>query len=187
MRIAVHFDVICPWCYIGLKRLGLALAARPGLKPSVIWRPYFLNPDLPDGGIPFATYVERKFGGAQRARRLLHALEEIGQSLGIAFDFDAIRRVPPTLDAHRLVRLAHLNGRQTELAEALFAAHFARGLDIGDPDVLKALGATAGLSPARIAETLEDEDLAQSLRAEAEATQRAGTLGCRCSRLTTPS
>lgn len=177
MRIAVHFDVICPWCYIGLKRLGLALASRPGLRPSVIWRPYFLNPDLPDGGIPFAVYVERKFGGAQRARRLLHALEEIGGTVGIAFDFAAIRRVPPTLDAHRLIRLAHLHGRQTEVAEALFSAHFAQGLDIGDPGVLSALGASAGLSPTRVAETLEDEDLAQALRAEAEATQRSGTLG----------
>jgi predicted DsbA family dithiol-disulfide isomerase len=177
MRIAVHFDVICPWCYIGLKRLKLALAMRPALKPAVIWRPYFLNPDLPDAGISFSAYVERKFGGAQRALRLLHALEGIGGSVGIAFDFPAIRRVPPTLDAHRLIRLAQRAGKPCEVAAALFAAHFSEGRDIGDPDELAAIGTAAGLSPRRIVEALADEAMADTLRAEALAAQRAGTLG----------
>ncbi len=177
MRIAVHFDVICPWCYIGLKRLNLALAMRPAVKPAVTWRPYFLNPDLPDGGIPFSTYVERKFGGAQRARRLLRALEDIGGSVGIAFDFGTIRQVPPTLDAHRLIRLAHQAGKACDVAAALFAAHFCQGRNIGDIEELAAIGVAAGLSPLRIAEALADEAMAESLRAEADAAQRAGTLG----------
>ncbi len=177
MRIAIHFDVICPWCFIGLKRLGLALKKRPGLNPTVTWRPYFLNPDLPDTGIDFSAYVERKFGGIQRARRLLNTLEEIGRTVDIAFDFGAICRVPPTLDAHRLIRLAHLGGKQTDVAEALFAAHFTQGRDIGDREVLMAAGLAGGLSKTRVTEALTDDDLAETLRAEAEATQHSGTLG----------
>jgi predicted DsbA family dithiol-disulfide isomerase len=177
MKVAIHFDVICPWCYIGLKRLGLALARRPGLKPSIQWRPYFLNPDLPDTGIDFSAYVERKFGGVQRAQRLLHSLEEIGKTVGIAFDFAAIQKIPPTLDAHRLIRLAHLYGKQTEVAEALFAAHFTQGRNIGEPEVLIAEGKMAGLSETRMTEALADDDLAETLRSEAEAMQRSGTLG----------
>lgn len=177
MQIAIHFDVICPWCFIGLKRLGLAIARRPGVQPTVVWRPYFLNPDLPDAGIDFAVYIERKFGGALRGKRLLSSLQEIGRALGISFAFDAIRRVPPTLDAHRLIRLAHDIGAQTEVAEALFAAHFCRGEDIGDPDVLVGIGTAAGLSRSEIVHALHDFDLAATLRDEATAAQRSGTLG----------
>ena len=83
MQIAIHFDVICPWCFIGLKRLRLAMAQRPGTRPTLIWRPYFLNPGLPDAGIDFSVYIERKFGGALRGKRLLGSLEEIGRGLGI--------------------------------------------------------------------------------------------------------
>ncbi len=177
MQIAIHFDVICPWCYIGLKRLGVAIGRRPGVRPTVVWRPYFLNPDLPDAGIDFAIYIERKFGGALRGKRLLSSLQEIGRPLGIPFAFDAIRRVPPTLDAHRLIRLAHEIGAQNQVAEALFAAHFCKGEDIGDPDVLIDAGTDAGLSKAEIVRALHDFDLAETLRDEATAAQRSGTLG----------
>ncbi len=177
MQIAIHFDVICPWCFIGLKRLRLAMAQRPGTRPTLIWRPYFLNPDLPDAGIDFSVYIERKFGGALRGKRLLGSLEEIGRGLGIPFAFDTIRRVPPTLDAHRMIRLAHRFGVQTEVAEALFTAHFCNGRDIGDPQMLIQAGTRAGLSQAEIEAALADEELAATLRDEATAAQRSGTLG----------
>ncbi|MBN2753147.1 MAG: DsbA family oxidoreductase [Rhodospirillaceae bacterium] len=177
MRIAIHFDAICPWCFIGHKRLALALAQRPQIKPTIIWRPYFLNPDLPDEGIAFSVYVERKFGGTQRAQRLLTTLEEIGRSVGLSFDFKAIRRVPPTMPAHLLIRLAHRSGKQTEVAAAVFAAHFLQGHDIGDFDVLRDIGLASGLSAPRIAEALADTDMVETLRAEAETAQHAGTLG----------
>lgn len=177
MQIAIHFDVICPWCFIGLKRLRIALARRAMLTPSLVWRPYFLNPDLPDAGIEFPLYIERKFGGALRGKRLLASLEEIGRPLGIPFAFEAIRRVPPTLDAHRLIRLAHRFGVQSAVAEALFAAHFCHGRDIGDAGVLTEAGRLAGLPGAEIAAALADEALAAALRDEATAAQRSGTLG----------
>jgi len=177
MRIAIHFDAICPWCFIGERRLALALAQRPAIHPAILWRPYFLNPDLPDSGIDFSVYVERKFGGAQRAKRLLASLEEIGRSVGIDFDFGAIRRVPPTLSAHILIRLAHRFGKQSEAAAAVFAAHFTQGLDIGDVAVLKRLGTAVGISETRIDEAFDDETAIEALRAEADAAQRSGTLG----------
>lgn len=177
MQIAIHFDVICPWCFIGLRRLRAAIARRAGLTPSLVWRPYFLNPDLPDSGIEFPVYIERKFGGALRGKRLLNSLEDIGRSLGIRFAFDAIRRVPPTLDAHRVIRLAHRFGVQTEVAEALFAAHFCQGRDIGDAEVLTAAAARAGISETEVAAALADDALADALRDEATAAQRSGTLG----------
>lgn len=177
MQVAIHFDVICPWCFIGLKRLRVALARRDGLDVGLVWRPYFLNPDLPDSGIEFPVYIERKFGGALRGKRLLASLEEIGRPLGIPFAFADIRRVPPTLDAHRLIRLAHRHGVQSEVAEALFAAHFCHGEDIGDADTLTAAGTRAGLDAAEIRAALEDAALAATLRDEATAAQRSGTLG----------
>ncbi len=177
MQIAIHFDVICPWCFIGLKRLRLALARRRGFATELVWRPYFLNPDLPDAGIEFATYIERKFGGALRGKRLLGSLEEIGRPLGIRFDFGAIRRVPPTLDAHRLIRRAHRFGAASEVAEALFAAHFCEGRDIGTAEVLVAAGERAGLPAAEVRAALDDDALAEALRDEATAAQRSGTLG----------
>lgn len=177
MQIAIHFDIICPWCFIGLKRLGLAVARRPRAQPTVVWRPYFLNPDLPDAGIDFSVYIERKFGGALRGKRLLASLQEIGHPLGIPFAFDMIRRVPPTLDAHRVIRLAHGIGAQTIVAEALFKAHFCEGKDIGDPDVLIDVAIRAGLAAADVAAALHDLDLAETLRDEATAAQRSGTLG----------
>lgn len=177
MKIDIHFDVVCPWCFIGHRRLGLALRERPQLHPAVAWRPYFLNPDLPDEGIPFDLYVERKFGGARRAQRLLTSLAEVGRVAGIAFDFAAIRRTPNTLNAHRLVRLARSADRQTEITAALFDAYFCRGRDIGDRDVLRDIGMAQGLSPAHIEAAFADAGMAESLRAEAEATQRSGAMG----------
>lgn len=177
MRIAIHFDAICPWCFIGERRLAQALALRPALKPTVLWRPYFLNPDMPDTGVDFTVYVERKFGGAQRAKRLLASLADIGLAVGIPFDFGAIRRVPPTLDAHVLIRLAHRFGKQTEVAAAVFSAHFTEGLDIGDRAELMRIGIAAGLGETRIAEAFDDAATIEALRAEAETAQRSGTLG----------
>jgi len=150
MDIDVYFDVICPWCFIGQRRLAAALARRPALKPRLHWRPYPLDPDIPEGGSDFRAYAERKFGGRLRCLQLMTAMQEIGRSVGIAFDFPAIGRVPATALAHRLILGTRVPARRDALVRALFEAFFCRGLDIGDPETLVGIAGDCGIT-ARVA------------------------------------
>ncbi len=148
-RLAVEIvhDLVCPWCYLGARRLFRTLARRPDLMVDVSWRPFLLNPDMPRAGMSRSDYVMRKFGGEERARRLYASITEIGRAEGVMFRFDRIRRTPSSVDAHRLVRWAASFGRGDEVVEALFAAHFSDGRDIGDAGVLAAIAASCGLRP----------------------------------------
>ncbi len=145
MRIDVIFDTVCPWCFIGKKRLEAALRQRPSIHADLRWRPFLLNPDMPEDGMPRAAYLERKFGGPARVARMLGNLRDAGAGAGIAFDFDAIARTPNTLDSHRLVRMAADHGCAEAVVQALFEAYFLHGRDIGDRDVLQAIGQAHGL------------------------------------------
>jgi len=155
MRIDVIFDTVCPWCFIGKKRLERALRLRPAVRAELRWRPFLLNPDMPEDGMPRTAYLERKFGGPARVARMLANLREAGAGEGIGFDFEAITRTPNTLDSHRLVRFAADLGRADGVVEALFEAYFMGGRDIGDRDVLTDLAAKAGLDPAAVRDLLD--------------------------------
>ncbi|MCX7374309.1 MAG: DsbA family oxidoreductase [Alphaproteobacteria bacterium] len=146
--VEVVFDLVCPWCYLGVSRLMRMLAARRDVAVAIEWRPFLLNPDIAPGGVPRQDYLVRKFGGEDRARRLHGTIAELGRAEGIGFRFDAIRRVPQTLDAHRLVRCAGRLGSADRLVLALFAAHFCEGRDIANHDVLAALAGATGQDPA---------------------------------------
>lgn len=163
--IEVIHDLVCPWCYLGIRRLTRTLARRPDLGVDLVWRPFLLNPDMARGGMTHEDYVIRKFGGADRARRLHASITEIGRAEGVIFRFDRIRRAPSSVDAHRLVRWAGAFGRAAEMVEALFAAHFAEGRDIGDPGTLVLIAGRLGLD-ARAAHALllgnEGADLVHS-------------------------
>jgi predicted DsbA family dithiol-disulfide isomerase len=135
LLIEVVYDLVCPWCYLGVRRLFRTMRRRPDLMFDLCWRPFLLNPDMPRAGMARSDYVIRKFGGEERARRLYASIADIGASEGVEFRFERIRRTPSSVDAHRLVRWATPYGRSSEVAEALFAAHFADGYDIGDPAV----------------------------------------------------
>ena len=139
LQIEVVHDLICPWCYLGVRRLFRTMRRRPDLLFDLVWRPFLLNPDMPRTGMARADYIIRKFGGEDRARRLYVSISEIGHAEGVLFRFDRIRRTPSSVDAHRLVRWASRCGRDSEVVEALFAAHFTDGRDIGDPGVLAEL------------------------------------------------
>ena len=145
LSIEVVHDLVCPWCYLGVRRLVRTLARRPDLHVDLTWRPFLLNPDMPRAGMPRSDYVLRKFGGEERARRLFGSITEIGRGEGVMFRFDRIRRTPSSIDAHRLVRWASRFGRAADVAEAIFAAHFADGRDVGDLSVLAAIAASCGL------------------------------------------
>jgi predicted DsbA family dithiol-disulfide isomerase len=144
--VEVVFDLVCPWCWIGVRRLARAVARRHDLAVEIAYRPFLLNPDMPARGMARAEYLQRKFGGEERARRLHAAIAEVGRGEGITFRFDRITRTPSTVEAHRLVRLAAAEGRAGALVEALFAAHFAEGRDIGDRATLAAIWAETGLA-----------------------------------------
>jgi predicted DsbA family dithiol-disulfide isomerase len=146
MRLDIFSDTICPWCYVGKRRLARALAARPQPKLAIHWRAFQLNPGMPPEGIDRVRYIEAKFGSPERARRIHEAVAAVGASEGIAFDFDGIRRTPNTLASHRMLRRAARFGLQDQLLDALFAAYFVAGRDIGDHRVLAEIGHSVGFS-----------------------------------------
>ena len=154
MVIEVYSDVICPWCYIGRRRLEKALAEADVTDVRVVWRAYELNPDMPPGGISRAEYRTRKFGSLERSRELDARVTAAAVAEGLPIDFDQIERTPNTFDAHRLIWLAgqdpSTEGLQDHLAGALFHAYFAEGLDVGAAEVLSRIAGECGLDTARV-------------------------------------
>jgi predicted DsbA family dithiol-disulfide isomerase len=154
VAIDVVSDVVCPWCYIGKRKLETALdelaARHPPQEASVRWHPFQLNPDIPAEGIPRSAYLRAKFGGEGRAADIYARVTAVGAEVGIAFDFDRIQVQPNTLAAHRLIAWAQDRGdaKQTsDLVERLFVAYFVQGRTIGDAEVLVAIASEAGLDP----------------------------------------
>lgn len=150
LKIEVTSDIVCPWCYVGKRRLDKALASFSKLVPvSITWKPYQLNPDLPAEGVDRKSYYEQKFG-AERVREMSDTLTELGKEEGITFHFDKIKRTPNTFLAHRLVWLAGQEGQQDEVVEALFRAYFSEGKDIGEIQTLMKIGAACGIPQPRL-------------------------------------
>jgi predicted DsbA family dithiol-disulfide isomerase len=119
LPIEIVYDLVCPWCFIGTRRLIRALRRRPELGMNLQWRPFLLNPDMPRAGMAQSDYVVRKFGAEDRARRLFSSIAEIGRGEGILFRFDRIRRTPSSVDAHRLVRFAAGLGRAERFSQPI--------------------------------------------------------------------
>jgi predicted DsbA family dithiol-disulfide isomerase len=168
LLIDVVSDVVCPWCYIGKRRLerGLALLGdRAGVR--VVWRPFQLNPSMPPGGMERRAYRMAKFGSWERSLALDAQVAEAGRGVGITFAFDRMKRTPNTLDAHRLLWLAGRLGVQDAVAESLFRGYFSEGADIGDRATLVALAAEGGIPGAEAERLLAgDEGRAEMLAEE---------------------
>ncbi|MGE5506029.1 MAG: DsbA family oxidoreductase [Actinomycetota bacterium] len=180
MRIDFVFDTVCPWCYVGKRRFQRALALRPGARVSINWRPFLLNPDLPLDGVDRGTYLDRKFGGPARVGRIHAAVTAAGRAEGIEFAFDRIERTPNTLNSHRLVRFATTMGRDAEVVEALYAAYFCQGRDIGRIEELVTIGAECGLTDVDVADYLySDADVSAVMNDNARA-HRLGVNGVPC-------
>ncbi|MCW3473855.1 DsbA family oxidoreductase [Limobrevibacterium gyesilva] len=180
LSIEVVHDLVCPWCYLGLRRLLRTLRRRPDLLFDITWRPFLLNPDMPRAGMSRTDYIIRKFGGEDRARRLYASITEIGRTEGMLFRFDRIRRTPSSVDAHRLVRYAAAFGVATEMVEALFTAHFTDGRDIGDLYVLTDVAMACGLSGTEAQEFLLGDDEIDTVHAENLRAHRLGINGVPC-------
>ena len=180
LLIEVVHDLVCPWCYLGVRRLFRTMRRRPDLLFELAWRPFLLNPDMPRAGMSRTDYVVRKFGGEDRARRLYASITEIGAAEGLQFRFDRIRRTPSSVDAHRLVRWATRYGCGREVVEALFAAHFSDGHDIGDPQVLRAIGVSCGLDPLELSAFLRGDEEVDLVHADNLRAHRLGINGVPC-------
>jgi predicted DsbA family dithiol-disulfide isomerase len=180
LDIDIAFDLICPWCYLGVRRLRRALRARPDIIPQLLWRPFLLNPDIPPNGVSRAEFVARKFGGEDRARRLHNALTELGRAEGIGFRFDLMGRVPSSIHAHRLVRYAVREGLGEMMVEALFHAYFADGVDIGDWGRLALLAGRIGLDAEAALAFLRSGEEAEAVHTENLRAHRLGINGVPC-------
>lgn len=180
LSIEVVYDLVCPWCFLGVHRLLRTLHRRPDILFDITWQPFLLNPDMPRAGMARPDYIVRKFGGEERARRLYASISEIGRAEGLLFRFDTIRRTPNSLDAHRLVRFAARYGRADATVAALFSAHFSEGRDIGDILVLGEIADANGLN-ARAAEWfLTGDEEIDAVHADNLRAHRLGINGVPC-------
>ena len=124
MKIDVVSDTVCPWCYIGKRRMEQALTMRSHVKAKMVWRPFLLNREIPIEGIDRTAYLIRKFGSEARVRRIYGAIANAGESVDIDFAFDLINRTPNSVDSHRLIRFALENGAGEKIVETIFFHYF---------------------------------------------------------------
>ncbi|OYV40675.1 MAG: disulfide bond formation protein DsbA [Rhodospirillales bacterium 20-64-7] len=178
--IEVVFDFVCPWCYLGVKRLSFMLARRQDLAVELVWRPFLLNPDMPRAGMTRTDYMIRKFGAEDRAKRLYASIAELGAAEGIAFNFTEIRRTPNSVDAHRLVRHAARYGLADVLVQRIFQAHFVEGADIGQAAVLTRLAVELGMERYATEQFLGTVDGTEFVHAENLHAHRLGINGVPC-------
>ena len=177
-ELSVVSDAICPWCYVGKRRLEQAFALMDGApRPRVTWRPFELNPQMPKSGIERREYRMRKFGSWERSLQLDAQMTEVGKSVGIIFRYDLMKRTPNTFDAHRLIWLAGQMSVQDAMVETLFRAYFSEGRNIGDANVLAELAAIAGIERARAEAMLAGTEGSAEVAGEEEVAMRAGLSG----------
>lgn len=180
ITIDVVSDVVCPWCYLGKARLELAIAeVQDEVGVDINWRPYRLNPDYPPEGVDQKAALAAKLGGEERVASAHKMLTDLGREVGIAFNFDAIKIGPNTLDAHRLIHWAVTEDRekQNRIVDALFKANFEEGRNVGDHSVLLDIAEKAGLDRTVIAALLASDADGDLIVAEIEAAQKMGVTG----------
>jgi len=181
MILDIFSDPVCPWCFIGKRRLQKALDRMPEeARPQVRWRAFMLNPDMPLDGMERNAYLARKFGSSQRALELYATIAQAGLEEGIAFAFGDIARTPSTMNAHRLILWAEESGRQGEIVEEMFLRYFTGGIDIGDLDALVAIAADCGLDSDAARRFLASGEDADAVLAEHNLAQRIGINGVPC-------
>ncbi|WP_432347720.1 DsbA family oxidoreductase [Shinella yambaruensis] len=183
ITIDVVSDVVCPWCYLGKKRLDKAIeAVRDDLAVAVTFRPYQLNPDMPAEGIDHKKHLAEKLGGDEAVTRAHEMLAGLGQEAGIAFDFPAVKISPNTLDAHRLLRWAMIEGPeiQNRVAVALFKAYFEEGRNVGDRTVLLDIAEACGMDRAVVTALFSAGADVDSVKEEIGMARDMGVTGVPC-------
>jgi predicted DsbA family dithiol-disulfide isomerase len=180
LPIDVVSDVVCPWCYIGKRRLERAIALKPDIPIAVRWHPYFLNPWVPREGMSRADYLTRKFGSVERYKGIAGRVAAAAAAEGLVYDLDKIARQPNTLDCHRLILWAGNTGDPGRMKQRLMELYFAEGADLSDPDVLVGAAVDCGLDGDLVRQLLaSDADVARVAQ-EATSAQEAGIDGVPC-------
>ena len=164
IKLDIMSDPICPWCYIGKAHLDRALQDHPDHPFAIEWHPFQLNPDMPREGMDRRSYLERKFGGKEGAVRAYAPVVEHAEKAGLNINFEAMQRTPNTLDAHRLIHWAGIEGRQTAAVSALFKAYFVDARDIGDDEVLADIADSIEMDAAVVTRLLKSDVDAQDIR-----------------------
>lgn len=180
LHIEMVSDLVCPWCWVGLRRLKGAIELVPELDVEILFRPFELDPTIPPGGTDYKAYMKQRFGSEtskDRANQMRDALIQYGEDEGIPFDFDKITRRPNSFNAHRLVRWAQGQNLGLAAKEALFDAYFAKGQDIGDHEVLVTIAAKIGLDANLVADLLAGEADVERTRQEQNLFRQMGISG----------
>jgi predicted DsbA family dithiol-disulfide isomerase len=177
VRIDVVSDVVCPWCFIGKRRLEKALALKPDIPVEVHWRPYFLNDWIPREGISREQYLTTKFGSVDRYKGIAGRVSQAAADEGLAYAMDKISRQPNTTDAHRLIRWAEAIGKAAEMKQKLMDLYFTQGADLTDRAVLVKAAADVGLDPEQVGAALAGDQDVEQITREVEAAKEAGIQG----------
>ena len=182
ITIDVVSDVVCPWCFIGQKKLDRALALVSDVDVEINWRPYQLDPTIPKEGVDRQAYMIAKFGSSEKLDQIHARIEAIGQQLGIAFNFGGIKVAANTLDAHRVIRWAGATSaeRQGTFTRNLFSAFFEQGRNIGDADVLSDIAASSGMDAAIVAALLASPSDVEAVQQEIATAAQMGITGVPC-------
>jgi predicted DsbA family dithiol-disulfide isomerase len=180
LPIDVISDVVCPWCYIGKRRLEQAIALKPEIPVEVHFRPYFLNPWVPREGISREQYLITKFGSVERYNANNQRVVDAAAAAGLTYVREKILRQPNTLDCHRLIHWADLEGNGARMKQRLMELYFRDGGDLTDREVLVKAAADCGLDPARVSELLASDQDVEQVTAEANSAKNAGIDGVPC-------
>jgi len=173
-------DVVCPWCFIGKRRLEKAIALRPDIPVEVRFRPYFLNPWVPREGISREEYLTTKFGSPERYRAIAQRVAQAAAAEGLTYAIDGITRQPNTLDCHRLILWAGESGSAARMKQRLMDLYFTEGGDLTDRKVLVKAAAECGLDADLVRERLASEEDVERLSKEADSAKEAGIDGVPC-------
>jgi predicted DsbA family dithiol-disulfide isomerase len=169
LNIKIFSDIVCPWCYIGKRRLSKALdLVKDQYQVVLAWQPFELNPDMPEEGADRKEYRIRKFGSEERSKELAAQVVAVAQQEGLAFNMDKIERIPNTFAAHRLLRYAFAEGRQEQVIEVLFRKYFVEGRDVGQQSELLDAAVEGGLNRVATETFLNAEDDIELLRLDEE-------------------
>ena len=173
-------DVVCPWCFIGKRRLEKAIALKPEISVEVRFRPYFLNPWVVRDGISREDYLTTKFGSAERYRSIAQRVAQAAAAEGLTYELDKIKRQPNTLDCHRLILWAGESGNAARMKQRLMDLYFTEGGDLTDRDVLVRAAADCGLDADLVRQRLADDTDVARVEREAESAKEAGIEGVPC-------
>ena len=180
VRIDVVSDVVCPWCFIGKKRLEKALALKPQIAAEVHFRPYFLNDWIPREGISREDYLTKKFGSVDRYNGMAGRVVAAAAAEGLVYNKDKISRQPNTLDCHRLIRWADANGQAAKMKQRLMDLYFTQGADLSDREVLAGAAADVGLDAGDVRAWLASDKDVAAIEQEANAAKESGIDGVPC-------